>query len=374
MSIKFGAASLAFALSTTTAFAGGFERSGLPLGFMFEQGNYGELSFGHVTPKVDGATNAGVPQIIGSGTSGSIAGSYRTVGAAFKTDLSEKISLGMTFDPSYGADVSYGTGTTYPARGSNAKLRGETIALVGRYKLTENLSMIGGVRSVGIGGNVSLSTTTVVPGVPINFYNASFGHTRDIGYVVGAAYEKPEIALRVGLTYASSTNHTLPVTGVYLTPGPTPFTSSTDVELPKSVTLDFQSGVAADTLVFGSVRWVDWTATTLIGPNAGAANPLTEHDNDSITYNLGVGRKFSDKFSGAVSLGYEKSNGGIAGNLSPTDGYKSIQIGGTYTHANMKISGGVRYVDIGDAVALSGASNFNGNSAIGVGLKVGFTF
>ncbi|CAM8648504.1 FadL Long-chain fatty acid transport protein [Paracoccaceae bacterium] len=372
MSIKFGAASLAFALSTSTALAGGFERSGLPVGFMFEKGNYGELSLGHVTPKVEGATN------VGSVASGNIAGSYRTVGVAFKSDLNEKLSLGITIDPSYGADVSYGTGTSYPVRGSSAKLRGETIALLGRYKLNDKLSVVAGVRSVGIGGNVSLSTTTITGfgGALANFYNASFRHTRDIGYLFGAAYEKPEIALRVGLTYASSTKHTLPVTGSVLVAPPTltPFTDTTDVELPQSLTLDFQSGVAADTLVFGSVRWVDWTATTLIGPNAGAANPLTEHDNDSITYNIGVGRKFSDQFSGAISIGYEKSNGGIAGNLSPTDGYKSIQVGGTYTMGNMKISGGVRYVDVGDALALSGASNFTGNSAIGVGVKVGFTF
>lgn len=40
----------------------------------------------------------------------------------------------------------------------------------------------------------------------------------------------------------------------------------------------------------------------------------------------------------------------------------------------MKISGGVRYVKIGDATALGGASEFAGNSAVGVGVKVGWTF
>lgn len=374
MTLKLTAASIALALTTTTAFAGGFERSGLPLGFMFEKGNYAELTYGLVTPRVKGTTNAGVLPAEGSGTSGNVAKAYSTMGIAFKTDLNEKFSLGLTVDPTFGADVNYSAGTNYPTRGSTATLSGDTVALVGRYKLNDKFSIIAGVRSVGVGGNLSLSTTTVpgVIGVPLNIYNASFGTTRDIGYVVGAAYEKPEIALRVGLTYASSTHHTLPVNGVALGLGA--FTATTDVELPESLTLDFQSGVAKDTLVFGSIRWVDWTSTTLIGPNAGAANPLVSHDHDSTTFNLGIGRKFSDKFSGAISIGYEESKGGIASNLSPTDGYKSIQVGGTYTHDNMKISAGVRYVDIGDAVAYSGGSNFNGNSAVAVGFKVAFTF
>ena len=109
---------------------------------------------------------------------------------------------------------------------------------------------------------------------------------------------------------------------------------------------------------------------------------LVGHDNDdTITYPLGVGRKFNETWSGAISVGYEDSKGGVATNLAPTDGFWSVGIGGTYTRGNMKISGGVRYVDIGDANALenppgSGISNssFRGNSAIGVGLKIGFTF
>ncbi|MCU0901746.1 MAG: outer membrane protein transport protein [Cypionkella sp.] len=367
------------ALSAGAAQAGGFERSGLPLGFMFEAGTYAELSYGSVNPSVSGQTNALFPGALGGAglRSGDVAGSYSTVGLAFKTDLSDKLALGLTIDPSFGADVLYPTGSNYPLRGSNARLRGETLALIAKYKVTDNVSVIGGLRSVGIGGNVSLSTTTLpaAPGVPVNFYNASFGYTRDIGYVIGVAYEKPEIALRVGLTYASSTTHDLPVTGVALSSlGPVAFTSSTEVELPKSLTLDFQSGVAADTLVFGSIRWVDWTSTTLIAPNAGTANPLVSYSKDTITYSLGVGRKFSDAFSGAISIGYETSAGGVVGNLGPTDGFRSIQVGGTYTHENMKITAGVRYVDVGDATALGGAGSFSGNKAIGVGVKVGFTF
>lgn len=345
------------ALSATSVQAGGFERSAFPLGFMFEKGNYAELTFGSVSPKVSGVL-VPVPSV----ATGNVTKSYTTVGFAVKTDINEKLSLGLTVDPTFGADVFYPTGTGFPLAGSSAKLRGETFAAVARYKINENISVHGGLRSVGIGGDLFLPAA--------GNYRASFGNDRDLGYLIGAAYEKPEIALRVALTYASETKHMLNTSVVGV-----PMTFDVPVKLPQSLTLDFQSGVAADTLVFGSIRWMDWSVTRLEGPLLPpTVNPLVSYDNDTITYTIGVGRKFSDAFSGAVSIGYEKHHGGIVGNLGPTDGQKSIQIGGTYTHQNMKISAGVRYVDIGNATALRGNSSFTNNKAVAFGMKVGFSF
>ena len=348
------------------AWAGGFERSGLPLGFMFEAGNYAELSFGYAEPTVEGSAVGGLMP------TGDIAKDYSTLGIAFKTDLNDKLSLGLTIDPSFGADVAYPNPSPgplqYTIRGTNATLNGDTVALIGRYKMSENFSVHAGLRSVGIGGNASVASGGVT------LYSASYAHDRALGYLVGAAYEKPEIALRVALTYASETKHDM-ATNVFGSPF-----GSEEIELPKSLTLDAQSGIAANTLLFGSVRWVDWTSTRMNSIGFTPA-PLISHAHDSITYTLGIGRKFSDAWSGAVSFGYEASKGGVATNLAPTDGYWSVGIGGTYTSGNMKISGGVRYVDIGDANALessagSGVANasFRGNSALGLGLKIGFSF
>ncbi len=353
------------ALTAASASAGGFERSGVPVAFMFEKGTYAELSYGYVNPKVSGTA---VPLAGGSPT-GDVALSYSTVGLAFKTDLSEAFSLGLSLDPTFGADVAYPTTTGYPLGGSRATLRGDTLALIGRYKVSDQISVHAGLRSVGIGGDVSLFNGGA------NFYRASFANDRSTGYLIGAAYEKPEIALRVALTYQSETSHTLATTGISAFVvggvfGPT----DTTVKLPQSLTLDFQSGIAADTLVFGAIKWADWSTTVLTAPNAGAANPLVSYADDSITYNIGIGRKFSDAFSAAVSLGYEAHKGGVVGNLGPTDGYRSIQISGSYTMDKVKISGGVRFVDIGDATALGGGANFAGNSAVAVGMKIGYTF
>lgn len=348
--------------AATAANAGGFERSGLPVGFMFESGNYVELSFGRVMPRVKGAAGGGLAP------TGDVGVSYTSVGVAAKADLGDKFSLGVSLDPTFGADISYpspspGPGP-YPIRGTNAELNGDTLAVIGRYKINEGFSVHAGLRYVGVGGNVGVFNG----GAPV--YAASFETDRDIGYLVGAAYEKPEIALRVALTYQSETNHTLPTT---VFGGPVPPALYPQVELPKSLTLDFQSGVAKDTLVFGSIRWADWTSTELNAPGY-PFNPLVGYDHDTITYSLGVGRRFNENWAGSIAFGYEEPKGGIAMNLSPTDGYTSVQLGVAYTKDNMRISGGVRYVDIGDARALGGASSFTGNHAIAVGVKVGYSF
>lgn len=227
---------------------------------------------------------------------------------------------------------------------------------MGRYKLTDAISAHAGLRSVSADGVYDPSP------VGQTDYASTYSKDSDMGYLVGVAYEKPEIALRVALTYSSKTEFALDGTAGDLT-----------ARMPQSVNLDFQSGVAANTLVFGSIRWADWSSAHLTD-SIPAVGTIVEYSNDVLTYSLGVGRKFSDSFSGALTLGYEKGTGELASNLSPTDGYLSVGLGGTYTKDNMKITAGVRYVDLGDATTESIFSSFSGNSALALGLKVSFSF
>ena len=88
------------------------------------------------------------------------------------------------------------------------------------------------------------------------------------------------------------------------------------------------------------------------------------------------------KFSRGNGFGIPMANGGVASRLAPTDGSKSIGIGGSYTKDNMKISGGVSYAWIGDAQTEAPApypagttfGQFTDNTTVGVGVRVGFTF
>ncbi len=348
---KFFTTSAALLMTTTTAGAGGLDRSGQPISVIFENGNYAELSFGYVMPSVNG--------VAGGVDSGNMAPDYSQIASAAKWDINDKLSFALIVDQAVGATVGY-TNPAYPAIGvSTANLSGVEITALARYKFSDRFSLHGGARVVQMSGDVNLFNGT---------YVADFADDTDVGFVVGGAFEIPDIALRVALTYSSETSFSNDTTLFGAPVAPTVYT------LPQSVNLDFQSGVAADTLVFGSIRWADWTSTS-INSFGYPFNPLVDYSRDVYTYTLGVGRKFNDKFSGSLAMTYESSDGLLTSNLDPTDGRFSVQIGGSYALAdNVKLSGGVRYIKIGDAVTETVGGVFNDNSAVAIGLKVGYTF
>lgn len=348
----------ALMLTTTAATAGGLDRSGQGIGAIFEDGTYVELSYGMVMPNVTGT-------FAGALDSGNIAPNYGSVGFAFKKDITDKVSLALIVDQPFGANVAYDT-PGYPLSGTTATVATTSITAVGRYKFNENLSVHFGPRYLRASGDYTL----VLGGTPR--YTSNYANDTGTGYVAGVAYERKDIALRVGLTYSSAIDLELDGDGA----GGLGDLAAT---MPQSVNLDFQSGVAADTLVFGSIRWAEWSEAVIKDAVFG---PLVTYDEDVMTYTLGVGRKFSDSFSGAVSIGYEKAQGGIASNLAPTDGYTSLSVGGTYTMGNgIELTGGVRYIMPGDAdtfVPVSATAvlpaAFGDNSAIAIGLKVAYTY
>lgn len=355
--------------AASSAFAGGIDRSGQSVAIIFEQGNYAEFSIGGVNPDVAGTT---LNPALGT-ASGDMAPGYGVFGAGYKHRFSDTLDAAIIFDQPFGADVGYPI-ATYFAAGSTATLDANAITGVLKYKLPSNVSIYGGVRYQTIKAD---ATIPFVAG-----YSGVADRDGGVGYLVGAAWEKPEIALRVALTYNSSIDHTFDTTESS-TALPTIVRATTDVETPESVNLEFQTGIAADTLLFGSVRWVHWTqfdlAPTAYQTITGGAS-IVSYDANTTTWTLGLGRKFNETWSGAVTLGYEASSDadGLSSNLGPTDGFWSVGLGGSYTHENMKITAGLRYIDIGDAQtrvgAIAPATDFKDNSGVAAGLKVGFNF
>lgn len=207
-------------------------------------------------------------------------------------------------------------------------------------------------------------------------YTAEGKKDGQIAYVLGAAYEIPDIALRVALTYESGYTHKFDTkefsTGLGIAAGTK---GTTEVDMPQSVTLDVQSGIAKDTLLFGSIKWAEWSEWEVRTPayEGATGQRVTGLGNDVFTFRLGVGRKFSDNFSGFARVTYEEAQGVEASRLAPTDGSTAFGIGGTYTMDNIKITGGIEYVKVGDAEDGS-AVKFGSNDAIGLGITVGYTF
>ncbi|MBO9449483.1 transporter [Tropicibacter sp. R16_0] len=358
---------LALCALSTGAQAAGLDRSGQGINILFEEGEVVQFRLGFTDPSVSGS--------LGGASSGDIAHSFFTPHLAYKRSLSDRLDFALIYDEPFGADVTYSA--AYPLSqnpipgGRTGVLQADasTQALTAllRYKFDNGFSAIGGIRGQRAQATISAPAAAG--------YSVTTNAPVDFGYVLGVAWERPDIAARVALTYNSAIEHTLSQSESLNPPPPVPagtlvtLPSSSTIETPQSVNLDFQTGIAPDTLLFGSVRWVDWPQLVYNPPNFPSGNNLVDYDDDTFTYTLGIGRKFSEAFSGALTLGYEASTRSTQSDLGPTDGFWSVGLGGTYSLEKAKITGGVRYTDLGDAITNNGA-RFTGNSAWSVGLQV----
>jgi len=387
---KIALASAVLALAGSAATAGGLDRVSMPYAALFESGTYAELSFGRVSSDVTGT----FAPALGGGSTGDMAGDYSTLSFAFRNDLSDALSYAFFVNTPYNADADYRSG---PYTGLNAKWDSTQAALVLRYRINPAVSVYGGARYVsskasinvpdalvrgglaaaGAAGNVQAGQIATLSPAGSLAYAASASQDGKFGVIVGAAFEQPEIALRVGLTYESRIRHDFPTTEAVASPFVTDLfgSSSTEIELPQTLTLDFQSGVAKDTLVFGSVRWAEWSQWDVrpIGYETLTGGNVTDFEDDVFTWQLGVGRKISNMLSVFARATYETTQGTISSPLSPTDGVTSIGFGGTWRKDALKVTGGVEYAWLGNAVDGSG-TQFQDNRALGFGLTVGYNF
>ena len=340
-----------------------------------------------------------MPSVTGTDTGGGtgsydVGDNYTQFGFSYTNRVNESFSYALIVDQPYGANTTYsGDPGSANLAGTMADLSSQAATLVLRYQFGERFSVFGGLSYEGVEADVALNglayaagisaAATAAPGFPPvpttpGDFLANGGYTfamdRDysVGYLVGAAYEIPDIALRVALTYRFETEHsadtvesmfglTVPGTVNYVTP--------------QSVNLDFQTGIAEGTLLTAGFRWTEFSAVDLIPTFLGT--DLVDLD-DSFRYSLGIARRFNDSFAGSLTLTYEpEGDGATVSPLGPTDGQFGITLGGRYTDGNMSISGGLNYTWLGDAFAGVGGvpvAAFSGNTAVGFGLRAEFTF
>ena len=363
---RIAAASAALLATTALAQAGGVERSGQSMGILFETGTYVELGYSYVDPSVSGTAGGGAV------SSGDMAASYSQIELRYHQKISEQLSFALIVDSPIGADVDDPTSTGYPFAGANGTIDSQAVNALVRYQTGGGVSVYGGLRGVTAKGNVSLPT-----------YGLTADGSTELGYTIGAAYEIPDIALRVSLTYQSATTHDFAGSETYLVPALGTLPTEFAVTIPKSWTLEAQTGVAPGTLVFGSARWVDWTEFRIQGDNGLAPSPvLVDYDKDTITYSLGVARRLNDSLALLGSVGYEAKSGGFSGNLGPTDGRTSFGLAARYDNGPWRILAGVNYSMVGDAQTEAPApapagtllGTFTDNSALGFGIRVGYSF
>lgn len=379
-------------LPTSLVLAAGLDRSGQSISAFLQSGNYVEASISVLDPSVSGKSNNGA-------TVTDMADDYYFPSAAIKVQATDHFSFGLLYDQPYGADSQYSSDLGAfgdSTEGTSVKVRTNNLSLIVGYQPTENWNIYAGPVYQTVKGNVSLRGTAYSS---LSGYNIDLKEDDAFGWLAGAAYQIPEIALKAAITYRSEIKHELDTTetsNVYIPPNYLPtlpsgidlrsISSQTEVVTPQSVNLDFQTGIAKDTLAFANVRWVHWDQFA-VSPAAlasasklakGKAQNLIDYSDDQISATVGVGHKFTSKWSGSASVGWDSGAGNPVTTLGPVEGFWSVGLGGQYSPAeNYFVQAGVKYFWLGDAKAQTGGTvvgDFSDNDAIAYGLKFGYKF
>ncbi|MDH0030650.1 MULTISPECIES: long-chain fatty acid transporter [Acinetobacter] len=296
--------------------------------------------------------------------------------------------------------------------GTNVEVDSQNIAFVFGFQPIKNINLFAGGVYQTIKGDVSLRGTAYSV---FNGYDAHIKETGGAGWLVGAAYQIPEIALKASITYRSEIDHDVNIKEnisaldalslLYPTPEAglarakairDDNNKDTTITTPQSVNLDFQTGIMANTVAFANVRWVNWKDFAIqpyqfglfskeVGPAVSRPNGfnLVEYSDDQWSVNAGVGRKLNEQWAGNVSVGWDSGAGNPITTLGPTEGYWNLGLGVQYSPTPATfIAGGVKYFWLGDAKAQTGAqagedryiASFEDNNAIAYGLKIGYRF
>jgi len=374
---KIYSAILLSTLPLTPAFAAGLDRSGQSISVFLQPGNYAEAGISVLDPTVK-SSQLNVTDM---------AEDYYFPSAAIKVQATEQISLGLLYDQPFGADAMYSLEQSMFTNGiEGTKVEVEThnlTALIG-YQPTENWNFYAGPVWQTVEADISLRGQAYIspkdPTKVLSGYDIKIHEEEAFGWLAGFAYQIPEIALKTSVTYRSEIKHKAKSVETHKLMPMLNVESQLDAITPQSVNIDFQTGVAANTLAFANIRWAHWDqfAVTPKFLNSASGNNLIDYSDDQWSATVGVGRKFNSHWSGSASVGYDSGAGNPVTTLGPTEGYWSVGLGGQYSPAeNYFIQAGVKYFWLGDATARTGTKNvgeFEDNYALGYGLKIGYRF
>lgn len=416
-------AALFVAAGTGAASAAGFQRGIADTDILYEPGMF-SARFGltYVSPERGFSSVEGV-----SGDYGQYTGSYRLPSPSIKFGNGPFACAG-TYIESFAADADYSSlpGGAQPASATGSAVqslrfdsnewgltcRASYDADIGRF------SLLGGVffedfNFEGTSLGATPTGATLPNGLPIRLPISLSVDARsdyEAGYRVGIAYEKPEIALRAQILYRSEVKHDQPEgTGVATVSGPafvinpltgatiqlpssplipTPGTAVTSGEAflnqvtsPQSLYVNFQTGIAEDTLLLASFRWTDWSTnrnvtTSYVSARGTSLNDSPYYWDDGYTVQVGLGRAFNEQISAAIMLGYDSgvSTGAettytdlytVSGGVSFKQNFGEIRVGGLvgyWTDGSQSVDRGAIFnAEVGDDWVYAATASFKLN-------------
>ena len=192
-------------------------------------------------------------------------------------------------------------------------------------------------------------------------YDANITRDTAYGWMAGIAYLKPEIALKAALTYRSEIDHDTTTYENFPALGAAGVgTNEITITTPKSVNLDFQTGLNPTTLLTAKARWVPWSDFAIkpkiynaaaIASGNGDLN-LLDYSKDAWTAEVGLGKKLSPQLAISGAVGYDSGAGNPITSLGPVEGNWNVGLGAKYNLTpEWAVSGGVKYLMFGDAKA-----------------------
>ena len=355
-------------LLASPAFSGGWEASRLDSSMMYQDGSYAEVATSSADYDIKGTTQAGKKHKMAKDQTRTTLG-FKTQFGDFDVGLTSYRSGAIQMDGANGH--SAGCSLANLAACSvvpSADVEVNSLALLAKYRINENMSVLGGLNRYDVSNG---KVTTL-----LGHYVVSGD---EMAPIIGAAYENREIALRaelvmqietdVALTAASSTSPAVATSAV----------TGAKMVLPQTLTLNLQSGIAEDTLLFGSIHKADWKDAQIVIP-ANAVGPVAATGSafsNSTAYSIGLGRKLTDDLSVLGSYSMEDGGGATStSSFTMNDGHQTLGLAARYTRDNMTITGGYSYAKVGDVKVTSSGltSDYKDNKVTGFGFKLGFSF
>lgn len=390
---------LVISVAATPVLAGGLERGGYNIDLLFDPSDYaleGTATFVMPHRKVKGAVdnplksptpNPGamppvpaVPLPAAWSKTADDAESYWSPRLGGKAQIGDYGDCMFDYSEPWGAHLKPGTwqGSSYNIE---TKVKSENYAATCRVKFEAGkgtLSVIGGVFYQEISGYKFRQV--LAPGLYNPAVHNGIGLLRmegdGWGWRAGLAYEIPEIAFRTSLVYNSAVKHDL--TGeVDLTStattglGGNPYLGKVtpvygSISMPDSLEFKIQSGIAPNWLAFGSVKWTDWSQLQTVpfcpvgspicaAGTVSAINTLDLFYRDGWTVSAGIGHKFSEKWSGAASITWDRGTSTVIGTQTDSWVLGAQAIYSPNKNLEWKLSGALGILTSGSS-SISGAA------------------
>lgn len=396
-------AAVAVLLTSTAASAGGLERGGYNIDLLFDPSTYAaEAAATYVNPQRELDNVVDVNPANGIGSNGIGGGQTNGVGETegywvprigIKAGFGDSIDCMADYSQPWGAHTKPGANWMGANDNIETKIESDNYAATCSYKWDVGkgqFRIIGGGFYQEVGGFKERLVTPVFVGGFDGVGRLDLDGS-GWGWRAGAAYEIPEYAFRASLVYNSAVDldnlkGNIDLTKVLLpnglggvVPG-TKYDVSSFASMPDSLELKVQTGVAPGWLVFGSVKWTDWSQLQVIQVDPSQPAPgrlptsLVLLYRDGWTVSGGVGHKFNDQWSGAASLTWDRGTSHGYGNQ--TDSW-TLGTGVSYSpteNVELRLAGAVGLLTSGSSVGEDVKYDFGTDivTAISTSLKVKF--